>query len=144
MGEGADRVNGAEETVGRVSGEIVAHRGELGVLVAELDRRRHEAFDLRLQARRHPVAVAVAVATLALAVGGLVALAVAARRHRRRPSVRAREARRALSRIWEKPHRVGAEPSLTGKIVAAAATAAAAALARRAVQRRVAPASRAR
>ncbi|HET8540194.1 MAG TPA: hypothetical protein VFL83_10020 [Anaeromyxobacter sp.] len=145
MGEGTHRVNGAgEETVGRVSGEIDSLRAELGALVGELDRRRHEAFDLGLQARKHPVAVAVAAATLALALGGLVALAVAARRHRRRPSVRAREARRALARILEDPHRVGRDPSIPRKVVAAVATAAAATLARRLVQRQVAPARRAR
>ena len=143
MGEGADGVNRAsEETVGKVSGEIESIRGEIGALVAELDRRRHEAFDLRLQARRHPVAVAIVAATLALAVGGLVALAIAAREHRRRPSVRARETGRALQRILQKPHRVAAEPSLPGKLVAAAATAAAATLARRLVQLRVAPTGR--
>ena len=139
MGQGADRVNGPDPTVGRVSGEIVSLRGELSALVAELDRRRHEALDVRLQVRRHPVAAAVAAATLALAVGGLLALAVATRRRRRRPSVRAREARRALARILEKPHRVGVEPSVIGKVVAAAVTAAAASLARRLVQRQVPP-----
>ena len=132
-------MNGAEEAVGRVSGEIVALRGELGALVGELDRRRHEALDLGLQVRRHPVAVTIAAATLALALGGVIALAVAARRHRRRPSVRVRETRRALARILEKPHRVGAEPNMTRKVAAAAATAAAAALARRLVQRQVTP-----
>ena len=140
MGEGADRVNRAsEETVGKVSGEIESIRGEIGALVAELDRRRHEAFDLRLQARRHPVALAIVAVTLALAVGGLVALAVTARERRRRPSVRARETRRALQRNLQKPHRVAAEPSLPGKIIAAAATATAATLARRLVQLRAAP-----
>ncbi len=140
MGKGTARVNGAnEETVGRVSGEIDTLRGELGALVAELDRRRREAFDLGLQVRRHPVAVAVAAATLALAVGGLIALAVAARRERRRPATRVRETRRALQRIMERPHRVGAEPTLPRKVVVAMATAAAAALARRLIQRQVAP-----
>lgn len=136
-------MNGAgEQTVGKVSGEIDALRGELGALVAELDRRRHEAFDLGLQVRRHPVAVAVAAATLAFAVGGLIALAVAGRRHRQRPSVRAREARRALARIMDKPHRVAAEPSMPRRVAVAAATAAAATLARRLVQRQVSPTPR--
>jgi len=145
MGGGANRVNGAgEETVGKVSGEIDALRGELGALVAELDRRRHVAFDVGLQVRRHPVAVALAAATLALVAGGLIALAVAGRRRRQRPSVRARETQRALLRIARKPHRVAAEPSMPGKIAIAAATAAAAALARRLVQRQVSPAPRPR
>ena len=135
-----------EETVGKVSGEIESLRGELGALVAELDRRRHEAFDLGLQARRHPVAVAVVAATLALAVGGLVALVVAGQRRRQRPTERLKETRRALARILDQPHRVGRDPSIPRKVVAAAATAAAAALAKRLIQRQVppAPARRAR
>jgi hypothetical protein len=145
MGQGPDRVNGAtEQSVVRVSGEIDTLRGELGALVAELDRRRHEAFDLGLQARKHPVAVAIAAATLALAVGGIIALAVTARRRARRPSVRAREARRALARMLEKPGRVAAEPSIPRKALAAMATAAAATLAKRLVQRQVAPTPRTR
>jgi hypothetical protein len=46
-------------------------RTELGALVQELDRRRHDAFDLRLQLRRHARAVAI--------VSGLLALLVARR-----------------------------------------------------------------
>jgi HAMP domain-containing protein len=140
MGEGAARVSaGGEETVGKVSGEIESLRGELGALVAELDRRRHEAFDLGLQARRHPVAVAVVAATIALAVGGLIALVVAGQRRRQRPTEKIKETRRALARIMDHPHRVGRDPSIPRKVVAAAATAAAAALAKRLVQRKVAP-----
>ncbi len=130
-----------EETVGKVSGEIESLRGELGALVAELDRRRHEAFDLGLQARRHPIAVAVAAAPLALAVGGLLALLVAGRRRRQRPAERIKETRRALARIMDQPHRVARDPSIPRKVAAAAATAAAAALAKRLVQRQVPPAS---
>ncbi len=145
MGKGTARVNGAgEETVGRVSGEIDTLRGELGALVAELDRRRHEALDIGLQVRRHPVAVAVAAATLALALGGRIARAVSARRERRRPAARVRETRRALQRIMERPHQVGRDPSIPRKVVAAVATAAAATLAKRLIQRQVPPAPRAR
>ena len=82
---------GGEGNVGRVSGEIESLRGELGALIGELDRRRHEAFDLGLQVRRHPVAVAVAAATLALAVGGLIALVVAGRRRRQRPAQKVKD-----------------------------------------------------
>ncbi len=147
MGEGADRVTAAgEETVGKVSGEIDSLRGELGALVAELDRRRHEALDLGLQVRRHPVAVAVAAVTLALAVGGLVALVVAGQRRRQRPTEKLKETRRALARIMDQPHRGGRDPSIPRKVVAAAATAAAATLVKRLIQRQVprAPASRPR
>ena len=51
--------DGSPEHVSRVSGEIAMLRSEIGSLVGELDRRRHELFDLRLQARRHPVGLAI-------------------------------------------------------------------------------------
>jgi hypothetical protein len=141
MGEGADRVrNGSgspDAAVGRVSGEIDTLRNELGGLVAELDRRRHEALDLGLQARRHPVLVATAATVAALLLGGALALAVRARRQRRRPAVRAREARRALSRLFDHPDRVGAEPSIPNRIAAAVGVAVATALAKRLVERSV-------
>jgi hypothetical protein len=139
MGEGADRVTdgAAGQHVRQVSREIESLRGELGTLVAELDRRRHELFDLGLQVRRHPVAVAVAAATGALLLGGLVALAVRGRRERRRPVVRARETRRALARLLDHPDRVAAEPSVGQKILAAAGAAAGTALAKRMIDRYV-------
>lgn len=140
MGEGADRVtDGApRQQVQRVSGEIDALRGELGALVAELDRRRQELFDVGLQVRRHPVAMAVTAATAALLLGGLLALAVRTRRERRRPVVRARETRRALGRLLAHPDRVAAKPSLAHTLLATAGAAAGTALAKRMVARYVA------
>lgn len=140
MGEGADRVTGGspQQHVQRVSGEIEALRGELGALVGELDRRRQELFDVGLQVRRHPVAVAVAATAAALALGGLLALAVHRRRERRRPTVRARETRRALARIFDHPDRVGVKPGTAQTILAAAGAAAGTALAKRLVARYVA------
>ena len=55
----------------QIEREIAAVRSELGDLVDELDRRRHEALDLRLQAQRHPLAVAFISAFGVLAVGGI-------------------------------------------------------------------------
>jgi hypothetical protein len=140
MGEGADRVNGArEDAVNRVEGEIDSLRGELGGLVAELDRRRHEAFDLRLQLQRHPVAAAIAAAAAALVVGGAIALVVRGRRERRRPAVRARETRRALARLLEHPDRVAAERSVATRVATAVLTLAATTLAKRIIDAKVAP-----
>ncbi len=131
---------GAQDAaVGRVAGEIDTLRSELGGLVAELDRRRHEALDLGLQVRRHPVFVAAVTTAAALLLGAAIALAVRGRRQRRRPTVRARQARRALGRLFEHPNRVAAEPSLAAKIGIAAAVAVASALARRLVERSVPP-----
>lgn len=142
MGEAADRVKDGspEHAVRRVSGEIDALRDDLGNLVAELDRRRHEMFDLGLQARRHPLAIAVAATAVALAAGGLLALAIRSRRRRRSPSVRAREARRALARLLDHPHRVAAEPSVGRKIGLAVGTLVATTLAKRLLDRTARPA----
>ena len=128
-----------DEAVGRVAGEIDTLRSELGGLVAELDRRRHEALDVGLQIRRHPVLVATVATMAALLVGGVIAIAVRGRRQQRRPSVRAREARRALSRLFEHPDRVAAEPSMSNKIATAVGVAIATALAKRLVERSVRP-----
>jgi hypothetical protein len=127
MGEGPNRVthDGARSPsarVGRVSGEIEALRGQLGTLVAELDRRRQEAFDVRLQIRRHPAAVAVAAVGAALVVGGLIALAVRRSRKRHELKTRAREVRRAFGAIVKDPYNVARDSSLTEKLVATAGT----------------------
>lgn len=140
MGQGANGVNGAgAETVGRVSGEIDTLRTELGGLVAELDRRRHEAFDLGLQLRRHPILLAATATIAALAVGGLLALTVRRRREARRPTVRARRARLALERLVDHPDRVAAEPSVSNKVATAVVTLVATTLAKRLLDRRVMP-----
>jgi hypothetical protein len=136
-------MNGARENaVDRVEGEIDSLRGELGGLVAELDRRRHEAFDVRLQLQRHPVAAAIAAAAAALVVGGALAVAVRARRERRRPSVRAREARRALTRLLDHPGRVASEPSVGNRVATAVLTVVATALAKRLIDAKIAPSRR--
>lgn len=142
MGARANGVNGTQADVGRIAGEIDSIRAELGGLVGELDRRRREAFDLRLQIRRHPVAVAVAATGAALVVGGLIAFVVHERRERRRPSVRAEEARRALARLLHHPDRVAAEPSMGNKVTTAVLTLVATSLAKRIIDQRVVPARR--
>lgn len=134
--------DGSPEQVRHVSGEIDALRGDIGNLVAELDRRRHEMFDLRLQARRHPIFVAATAAGAALVVGGLIAYAVRDRRESRRPINRAREMRRAMGRLIEHPDDVAAKPNVAEKILMAAGVAAGTALAKRLVERMVAAAPR--
>ncbi len=127
----------------RLAGDIEHLRGDLGEIVAELDRRRHEMFDVRLQLQRHPVAAGIAAATVAAAIGGTIALAVHRRRQARRPVARFRQARAALARLLDDPHRVAKEPSVATKIAAAAGAAAATTLAKRLVERAVRPPVRA-
>jgi hypothetical protein len=91
MGEGtidvtatpAERGDGAKgEAVERAIERDIDHlRDRLDGMVSELDRRRHEAFDVRLQLRRHATAVAtVGVVGAVLLVGGFVAWRNARRR----------------------------------------------------------------
>jgi hypothetical protein len=140
MGEGADRVRDGSPRPEEVAGEIDVLRNELGGLVAELDRRRHEAFDVRLQASRHPLVVAGIATVVALMVGGAIALVVREARHRRSPTARARDVRAALARVASHPRRVAAEPSVAYRLATAAGVALVSAFAKRLVERSVRPA----
>jgi hypothetical protein len=134
MGEGPDRVNGSGSTE-VVAREIDGIRGDIGRLVDELDRRRHEALDVSLQIRRHPAVAAAVVATAAFAIGALIAVAVRRRRRSARVSTRARNLRQALSRMARHPEEFGREPGIGEKLLVAAGTAAASLLVRRALDR---------
>jgi hypothetical protein len=142
MGEGTNRLTALppvtdrereapQERAREIVGEIVDIRNQLDRTLSELDRRRHEATDLRLQIRRHPaVAAGVALGILA-AASGVVALAVIARR-RERPASKARSLRRALGRAYENPHKVARpEPGLVVKMLGAVATTVGTALAKK-------------
>jgi len=115
--------------------EITEIRSRLDRSLAELDRRRHELTDVRLQVRRHPmVAVAAGVTVLAL-VGG-VAYAVWASRQRNKPVSKARRLKHALSRMIDQPQKVAKpEPTVPEKILAAAGTAAATMLVKKMMER---------
>jgi hypothetical protein len=91
-------------------GEPEEARRVLDELVMELDRRRHEAFDWRLQVRRHARALALIAAGLVVVVGGGLVIAMAQHRRRRTLSARLAELadrgerlRLALGRIVEDP-----------------------------------------
>lgn len=118
--------------------EIHHLRDEIGDLVGELDRRRKEAFDVRLQLQRHPVAVAVAGATVLLVVGSAIAVLVHNSNERQRRTYKARQLKKALGRMIENPDRVGrGEPPPSEKILAAVGTAAATYLVKRALEKSV-------
>ena len=141
MGEGTDRVNG-QRTDGEprkmareLETEITEIRTRLDRSLAELDRRRHELTDVRLQVRRHPMVTAVAGLTLLALLGG-VAYSVWAARQRNKPVSKARRLKHALSRMIDEPHKVAkSEPTVPEKILAAAGTAAATILVKKMMER---------
>jgi hypothetical protein len=128
--------NGKQESSRDIERQISTLRHEIGDLVGELDRRRREAFDLKLQMRRHPVAISLAGVAAALLMGGAVALIVRNTRRKRRPRYKAQQLRVALGRMVDHPERVGrGEPPPSEKILAAVGTAAATLLVKRAMER---------
>jgi hypothetical protein len=147
MGEGADGVNGQTSMTNghdsqQIEGEISEIRGRLDESLAELDRRRHEATDIKLQIRRHPGAAAVAGGVVLLLLGG-VAYAIWAARQREKPMSKAKRLKLAVSRMIDEPQKVAkAEPTVSEKILAAAGTAAATLLTKKLIERAVNAAGR--
>jgi len=93
-----EKTNGTRRESDRLRTDIDATHRRLERLLGELDRRRREALDLKLQMRRHPVAFAVGGALVLAAVGGGTSLAIMRmqRRRRRRHSPAAR-----LHHLWQ-------------------------------------------
>src|SRR5262249_61643726 len=113
MGEGTSRVGhdtpNPRATARELGVEIAAVRYELDELLAELDRRRHELFDVRLQLRRHALgATLTTLAFVATAAAG-VGLSVWRQRRRERLTAQAGRLRYAIARMREHPERVPAE-----------------------------------
>ena len=93
--------------------DIERLRGELDGMVGELDRRRHEAFDLRLQLRRHAGVVAtVGGVAIGVAIAGIAAWA-SARRRQDRLLVRLQNLGRAVAIMARHPDRL--ERALEGR-----------------------------
>jgi hypothetical protein len=140
MGEGAAGVNGQGSVrngngMHEIEGEISEIRGRLDQSLAELDRRRHEATDVKLQIRRHPAVVAAAGGVVLLLLGG-VAYAIWAARRREQPINKAKRLRLAVSRMIDEPQKVAkGEPTVAEKVLAAAGTAAATMLTKKIIER---------
>src|SRR5262245_34849013 len=118
-----------------VEAELERTRRRLGDLLDELDRRRHELKDVRLQMQRHAVSIMIAaggaMALIAVAIGTTV------RRRRRRNTLgeRAHRLRVALRRAIAHPNRVAKEqPAIWKKVLAAAGSSAAGLVAKRAIR----------
>jgi hypothetical protein len=123
------------ETVRQLAGQITKLRDDLGGLVTELDRRRHEALDVKLQIRRNAREITFTSVALIGVAAGSVWLNIWRHRRRKRVSARVGRLQQAMSRMIERPERVAAEPTVTMKIITAAANAAAATLIKKVLER---------
>jgi hypothetical protein len=103
MGEGTPGLNGPERTPRDVEAEIDEVRDDLDALVSELDRRRHEALDWRLQVRRHQRGIAIAVGSTAAVVVAIVLVQRSLRRRRESPTRRAATLLHALQLVAREP-----------------------------------------
>ena len=123
MGEAADSLNQPKELVQ----EVRQIRDNLPGIVRELDHRRHELFDWRLQLRRHLGTIALIAGITAALVGGSIALSIRRRRIDRKAMTKLRKIRRAAARFVDDPDNVAPkEPRVSRKVIAAALTAMAA------------------
>ena len=106
--------NGPAEEPPRLEREIDSIRGELDVLVRELDRRRHQALDWRLQLRRHQREL-----SIAGIAGGVAVLVLVGWSIRRRRARRTGDLVRALRLLAEHPDALAraASPVLARTIV---------------------------
>jgi hypothetical protein len=115
MGEGVARVVATDSRVRTLSEEIARMRIRLTAVLTELDRRRHNATDVKHLAREHAGAVAAGALVLAAVVATPV-LKVRRRRQRwwAHQGVtlidRARRLGRALGRVAHDPDRLAAQP----------------------------------
>jgi len=129
-------MSGERREVAQLEQDVDQIRGRIGILVRELDHRRHEAFDLRLQFRHHAGRlVLVGVALVAIVAGGVAYVASRLRR-RRSIQMRVRRLRDALRRIGAHPERVAERtPNVSRKVLAAGGGAIASALGKRIAKR---------
>ena len=118
---GSSNGGSPREEARRIEGEIAKLREDLGALVAELDRRRHELTNVRLQLRRHARAVTIAGVTLVGAAGGLAWLTLDRARRRRALAARAEWIPRVLARVIDRVRPAPAEPGVGRKILVRAA-----------------------
>jgi len=115
--------------------DIERLRTRLDRSLAELDRRRHELTDVRLQMRRHPAVFIGAGAVAVLLLGG-VGYAIYHARQREKLPQKARRLRIAVGRAVDRPQRVArGEAPVWEKIVAAVGVTIATSLAKKMVER---------
>jgi hypothetical protein len=94
-----------ERAAPEIEQEVDALRSDLGGLVDELDRRRHEMTDVRLQLRRHSRAVALGLGIAALSVVGRMVALRRRRAHAQRFTARAANLARILALLSQEDPR---------------------------------------
>ncbi|MFN2549856.1 MAG: hypothetical protein ABR567_20730 [Myxococcales bacterium] len=110
-------------------------RTRLDRSLAELDRRRHELADLRLQMKKHPAVFIGAGGFVVLLLGG-VAFAVWRAHEREKPVAKAHRFRIALGRAVDEPHKVArGDAPVWEKIFAAVGTTIAVSLTKKLLER---------
>lgn len=131
----------------KIEEEIGVIREDLGLLLGELDRRRHDLLDWRGQLAKNAVPIAIAAVGVAALGGGAVAWAIHRHDVASRPAEKRRALKKALDRAIRHPNRVaGGKPhpasSLGYKILSVAGSALAAILVRQIGEAMLAPAKR--
>ena len=137
MGERETRlIKVVEPDARHLEGEIEHLRSRLDRSLAELDRRRHDLMDYKLQMRKHPQALMVAGGVMLLLFGGVAYSVYNSQKHSAALR-RARKYKGALRRVADHPERVArsSEPSVGAKILASIGTTVAVALTRKLLER---------
>ena len=114
--------------------ELVRRR--LDATIRELDRRRHDAFDVKAQIKRHALPVIGGFVAFVAAVAAVTVWAIRRGMRRQRLMPRLHRLGSAVGRMVDKPDRVAREsPNVVRKIAAAAGTTAATMLAKKLMKR---------
>jgi hypothetical protein len=128
----------SDHEVDELEREVDRIRSNIGELIRELNHRRHEAMNLRLQLREHAGRVVLVGAAIVAMIAGGIAFGLA--RLRRRHSIRLRVSRlrAALHRIAAHPERLANQgPSVSRRVVGAGGSAIASVLGKRLAKRLV-------
>jgi len=116
--------------------DIEENRRIVAEIVTELDERRRELMDARLQFRRHRATILAGLLGFALLTGTSVLLIVRRQQLRQRPTARARRFAAALSRMADRPETVARpSPSVRAKAFGSAASGASGVLAKKLAER---------
>ena len=123
MGEGTPDVE-TDPTPEQLEHEVEHIRNGMTHVVRELDRRRHEWFDWRLQVREHALELGLAAIGAACVATGFAVVAAMRKRRKKRLRAKLEMYGAAISRMIAHPERVAPpRQTLASKAASAAATA---------------------